>query len=255
MTYFIDRESYSHWYALYEHRIKKWNGVNDQMRWANIGGRLVVPQKSDKPPFWIWNSAMHQLYLSSYHINKNNVKYYIDAIKKYRINYLLGYVSSLHGVAITALEQNLDILELKLIITNAEPLLPYQRHAMETAFKCPVIQTYSSSEFSFGGNEYLDGNLYLWPEAGIVETIDETGNFTSPEYGGELVATGFINMAMPLVRFKTGDFIRIKSGSEMSTNYPLILILLKKLLAVWMILIRTDDGRIVGRLILYSRPI
>ncbi len=210
MTYYIDRDSYSHWYALYDLRIRQWNGVSEKDRWANIGGQLVVPQSSVRPPFWVWNAAMRQLYMSSYHLKTELIHQYVDALNKYKIKYLLGYVSSLYNLAYLAKEVGVRLPALKLVITNAEPLLAHQRIFTQEAYQCPVIQTYSGNEFAFGGNEALDGNLYLWPEAGIIEAVDEENNFVSPYTGGELVATGLINRAMPLIRFKIGDSIKLQ---------------------------------------------
>lgn len=247
MTFYIDRTSFSHWYALYDLRIKRWNGVDEKMNWATVAGQLIVLQKKVKPPFWVWNSAMHQLYMSSYHLNVENIKYYTEAIKEYKVKYLLGYVSSLYSIAFLSSKQKLEFPDLKLIITNAEPLQEQQRQFMQSVFKCPVIQTYSGNEFAFGGNEYLDNNLYLWPESGIVETIDENGNFNSPEIGGELVTTGLINKAMPLIRYKVGDYIKLKpeeSTKDNAFNFEVV----EEITGRIDDLIKTSDGRIVGRL-------
>jgi phenylacetate-CoA ligase len=247
MTYYIDRDSYSHWYALYDLRIKQWNGVSGNDRWANIGGQLVVPQSTVKPPFWVWNAAMNQLYMSSYHLKSELIQQYVNALKKYRITYLLGYVSSLYNLAYLAKEEGIGLPALKLVITNAEPLLSHQRSFMHETYQCPVIQTYSGNEFAFGGNEALNGSLYLWPEAGIVEVVDENNNFVSPYVGGELVATGLINPAMPLIRFKVGDSIKLRKPVR-ETSEKLNFEIIEEISGRTDDLVRSTDGRMVGRL-------
>lgn len=41
MSFWFTKDALSHWYALYEYRIKMWNGVSDKDNWANFGGQLV----------------------------------------------------------------------------------------------------------------------------------------------------------------------------------------------------------------------
>ena len=56
------------WYALFEARWRRWYGVSRQDRWAILGGQLVAPVQTRRPPFWVWNAALQQLYLTSYHL-------------------------------------------------------------------------------------------------------------------------------------------------------------------------------------------
>ncbi len=54
--------------------------------------------------------------------------------------------------------------------------------------------TYGLAELVVGAAECESGTLHLWPEVGEVECLD-----------GDLVATGLLNRAMPLVRYRVGD--------------------------------------------------
>jgi len=245
MNFLLDREALSIWYALYEHRIKRWNGVSDQDRWANVGGQLICRIDQKKPPFWVWNMPMKQLYLSSYHITSSNVGYYLNALKSHKIQYLLGYVSSIYSIVSIGTSQNLEFPKLKLIITNAEPLFQHQRQAISKAFSCPVIQTYSGCEFAFGGNEDLSGTMYLWPEAGVMEVVDEDGQVLPEGKVGNFVITGLINKAMPLIRYRLGDSGAIAPEDvSRSKNYPA----LQEITGRNDDLVYTIDGKLVGRL-------
>ena len=79
------------WYALFEARWRRWYGVTRGDRWAILGGQLVKPVREQKPPFWVWNAAMNQLYLSTYHLAPDIVPDYLDALAEYKITYLAGY--------------------------------------------------------------------------------------------------------------------------------------------------------------------
>src|SRR5262249_14602871 len=55
------------WFALYEARVRRWHGVSVRERWAIFGGQLVVPFTQTKPPFWVRNLALNQMYFSTHH--------------------------------------------------------------------------------------------------------------------------------------------------------------------------------------------
>ncbi len=247
MSFWFDREALSLWYAMYEHRIKKWNGVSDKDRWANIGGQLICPISQNKPPFWVWNAAMRQLYLSSYHITPQNTAHYARALLSHKVKYLLGYVSSIYNIARESIAQNLELPKLKVVITNAEPLLDHQREVISTAFGCPVVQTYSGCEFAFGGNEDLTGSMYLWPEAGVLEVVDANDQVLLRGQVGNFVATGLVNKAMPLVRYRVGDSGALK-GETPGDNGKRPFLELQEVTGRNDDLIYTSDGRMVGRL-------
>src|SRR5438093_4999529 len=57
------------WYALFEARCLRWNGVGRAERWAMLGGRLVTPITQRRPPFWVRNLGLNQLYMSVYHLS------------------------------------------------------------------------------------------------------------------------------------------------------------------------------------------
>jgi phenylacetate-CoA ligase len=76
-------ESVKYWYALNEARCRRWYCVTRSDRWAILGGQLIVPFGQRRPPFWVWNAGMNQLYMSSYHLAPELTKSYLDALVKY----------------------------------------------------------------------------------------------------------------------------------------------------------------------------
>jgi phenylacetate-CoA ligase len=60
------------------------------------------------------------------------------------------------------------------------------------------------AEMVTAASECQAGRLHLWPEAGIVETL-ENGQAVDPGSAGELICTGLINADMPLIRYRNGD--------------------------------------------------
>jgi len=197
------RETVRAWFALFEARCRRWHQVSRHDRWAILGGQLVAPVAQSKPPFWVWNAALNQLYLSSYHLSAQFIPAYLDALAKYRIRYLWGYTSSLYALAVEAIRLGRTDLKMTVALTNAEPVFDYQRQAIAQAFHCPVRETYGMAEIVAAASECEYSRLHLWDEVGIVETWD--GDMPVCGTTGDLICTGLLNADMPLVRYRTGD--------------------------------------------------
>jgi len=191
-------------YALSVARARGWYGVSRRDRWAMVGGQLVTPVEQRRPPFWVWNMALRQLYMSSYHLSPAFIPSYLDALARHGVTYLFGYTSSLYALAQEALRLGRRDLKMAVAITNAEPVFDNQREAIAEAFQCPVRETYGMSEMAVAACECQAGKLHLWPEVGLLEVL-EGDRPVSNGTTGDLVCTGLLNMDMPLIRYRVGD--------------------------------------------------
>ncbi|MBI3666347.1 MAG: phenylacetate--CoA ligase family protein [Acidobacteria bacterium] len=238
------RTTVREWYALFEARWRRWYGVSWHDHWGILGGQLVTPVSQRRPPFWVWNRALHQLYLSSFHLAPNLIPYYLDALRTYRVKYLLGYTSSLVALADEILCKGRTDLKMTVVVTNAEPVLDYQRRAIAEAFRCPVRETYGMAEIVAAASECQHGGLHLWPEVGLVELMED--NSPAPDHG-DLVATGLLNQDMPLIRYRVGDRASrnsIESLCPCGRTLPRIAAIEGRADDV----LYTADGRKIGRL-------
>src|SRR5207302_112055 len=121
-------------YALAAARARRWYGVLPGDRAARLGGRLVVPFAQRRPPFWVWNAAGRELYMSTFHLAPELVPHYLDALVRYRVVCLTGYTSSLVALAHEVLRAGRVDLRMKVVVTSAEPVGGDQRAAICAAF-------------------------------------------------------------------------------------------------------------------------
>ncbi len=236
------RETLRAWYALFEARWRGWHGVSRHDRWAILGGQLVVPVSRKKPPFWVHNWPMHQLYLSSYHLAPELVPDYVEEIQRFRPAYLWGYSSALYTLAEECRRLGVRDLRFRVILTNAEPLYDYQRSVIEDAFQTPVRETYGMTEMAAAAGECEQGHLHWFPDAGFVEILNQDSDGV-----GEVVATGLINQDMPLIRYRVGDCARPAPEGDLcpcGRKLPLLQQIEGRLDDV----IITPDGRRIGRM-------
>jgi phenylacetate-CoA ligase len=242
------RETSRSWYALFEARVRRWNGVTRSDRWAMLGGQLVVPIRQRRPPFWVWNAGMQQLYMSSYHLSPATIPAYLDAMRRHQVKYVLGYASSMATIAQLSLELGVPAPTLHVAISNAEPLLDSQRARISRAFGCTVRDTYGMAEIVAAGSECAEGRLHIWPEVGVTEILRDDANAGSAVADpGRLVSTGLLNFDMPLVRYEIGDRGKLVS-SQVTCDCRRLLPCIEAIEGRSDDLIITPEGRRIGRL-------
>jgi phenylacetate-CoA ligase len=238
------RETVRRWYALSEARWRGWYGVSRHDRWAILGGQLITPASRQRPPFWVWNAGLNQLYMSSYHLAPDYIPHYLNALIQHRVEYILGYTSSLYTLAQEVLRQQRRDIQMRVVITNAEPVFAHQRQAIAEAFQCPVRETYGMAEVVMAASECQAERLHLWPEVGITELVkDGDPGSTS----GEFVCTGLLNPDMPLIRYRVGDrgiLPAPETMCECGRSLPLLTEVEGRIDDA----LYTRDGRRVGRL-------
>ena len=195
------------YFALFDARTRRWNGLSRDQRWATLGGQQVVPPNSTRPPFWVFNAAMNQLYLSANHISPANIQYYFEALDRYNITHMIAYSSSAAVLAQEAIQAGLCKTSVKVVFTNAEPVYPWQRDVIGQGLGAKVRETYGMAETVAAATECEAGTLHLWPEVGWLEVFSDSEDspIAGGEYGGRYIGTSLLNMDMPLIRYEVGD--------------------------------------------------
>jgi phenylacetate-CoA ligase len=208
------------WWALVEVAIRNVAGVAQEVPRAMMGGRPVVRGDAHKPPYWRYNRRWRQLYLSAYHVSQATAGEYIQAIRAHGCQWITGYGSAIAALAESALRLGVPPLRLRAAIVSGDTLLPAMRASIEAFFQCRCFDSYGQAEGACMAMECPEGRLHVIPEAGLWEILREDG--TPCELGevGEIVATGLLNDAMPLVRYRLGDYAAWSSERDCSCGNP-----------------------------------
>lgn len=203
------------WSAAYEARVRHWAGVDRFMSRGMIGGRRILQDSQAQPPYYRYNFFEKQVYFSAYHISPQTVSDYLETIKKYKLDYMVGYAMSNFFLARFIKEQGFKAPQLKAVITSSEKLTQEMRDTFQEVYGCKTYDGYSGVEACGLITECEKGGLHISPEVGLFEIIDENGNEVAPGEMGEVVCTGFINYDQPLIRYRIGDYV-IKSDKKCS---------------------------------------
>jgi phenylacetate-CoA ligase len=191
-------------YAYFE-RLKRIAGIGPRDRVATFAGRTLVPSDQMLPPFWRRNVIARQLLLSSYHISESSVDSYIDALERFSPRLIDSYPSSLELIAKRILARGGAAVRPVAVITSSETLFPEVRAIIEAAFQCKVFDHYGSAEMVAFISECPASRYHVNEEFGHLELLDSDGHDVIDGEEGEIVATGYINSAMPLIRYRMGD--------------------------------------------------
>lgn len=192
-------------------RQKKWANCKVGNKHALLLGRVIVPIKQKKPPFWRMNYVQNQLWLSSFHLSDRNIPFYIQKLEKFSPKFLEGYPSTLFILARYLNSHNLT-LQLDAAFSSSETLYFHQREEIKKAFKCELYDFYGLAERVTFATECGEHNgKHLNSEYGITEFVDEKGVQMEAGKVGKIVGTSLHNFGMPLIRYMTGDLSSLKN--------------------------------------------
>jgi len=167
-------------------------------------------------PFYRYNYVEKQAYFSAYHISKQNVSNYIEGIRKYKLDYLEGYSSSIYFLARFAEEAHLKVPKLKAVMGSTDKLTFEMRETIQRVFQCEVFDSYNGVDLCNLISECPHHKLHIIPEVGIVEVVNEKGESCKPGETGELISTGLLNYDQPLIRYRIGDLVKLSIHQDCS---------------------------------------
>lgn len=194
--------------------MKEWAYTN--YLWSRVGykpnsSRLVLRGKvfrdqREKGADWQWDAFKRELSCNIFNMTQENLELYCRKIEKYKPEYIHGYMSAIM-VLCKYIEKRGMEHSFSGVLATSETMLPEQREYVEGILHTRVFSFYGHSERLIIAAECEYSTEYhVEPCYGVAEIVDRDGNeITEPGIEGELVATGFLNLDMPLIRYKTGD--------------------------------------------------
>jgi phenylacetate-CoA ligase len=131
----------------------------------------------------------------------------VGQLNAFRPALLASYASAL---AVLADEQRAGRLRISpiMIASGGELLLPAVRRRIETAFGCPVVDSYSASEALPLALPCRRGRQHVNADWFLVEPVDATG---APVPAGQrsdsVLVTNLANHVQPIIRYELGDSV------------------------------------------------
>ncbi|PYK00157.1 MAG: CoF synthetase [Verrucomicrobia bacterium] len=186
-------------------------GYFDGARLAVIRGRVTNSQAQGR--IASYDATRNWLMLSSYHLTPERLSDYLAAVEKFKPDFLHAYPSAALQLA-EYLEKfgHSWRLPLRGLLCGSERLTIPQKRLLERVFHCRAYRWYGHSERVVLAGEGAQSELfYFFPQYGFVE-------FGPPDGDGlrEVIGTSFHNLVMPLIRYRTGDYVRLAEPENIS---------------------------------------
>lgn len=168
--------------------------------------------------------TMNRTRFSAFAFDEGDLAKYWRECVSFQPDYFHGYVSMLEAFAGFVTERGYDgrRLRLKSVVATSEVLTPPQRRLIQSAFGAPVQVEYGCGEVGPIAYECETGSLHLLAPDLVVEVLRPDGNPVEPGEAGEIVLTDLNNRAMPLVRYRVGDFGTMGATCACGRAFPVL---------------------------------
>jgi len=186
-------------------------GYFDGARLAVIRGRVTNSQAQGR--IASYDATRNWLMLSSYHLTPERLSDYLAAVEKFKPDFLHAYPSAALQLA-EYLEKfgHSWRLPLRGLLCGSERLTIPQKRLLERVFHCRAYRWYGHSERVVLAGEGAQSELfYFFPQYGFVEFGPPDGDSLR-----EVIGTSFHNLVMPLIRYRTGDYVRLAEPENIS---------------------------------------
>jgi len=134
----------------------------------------------------------------------DNVERQLRILEDFKPDVIKGYSSSM-AILANFCKKKVVGVKPRLVFTGADLLTRKNRELISSAFECEVFDYYGCIEFNqlaWECNEHMGYHINI--ENVVLEFIKD-GEAVAPLEQGEIVCTGLVNYAMPLIRYRLGD--------------------------------------------------
>lgn len=175
-----------------------WYGVNIWDKNGYFWGYNIAKEKRWRVR--LFDDLQNRFRLFSY--DEGNIRRFIAKLNN--STYLSGYSSMIYEVAKIINAKGLDTsgFRLKMIKGTSEKIFDSYQTEVKKAFGQKIIGEYGAAESGIIAFECPEGNMHINMEGVIVE-----------EEGGEIIVTNLVAKSFPIIRYKLGDYIKLKPES------------------------------------------
>ena len=180
--------------------------------WERIGftsksSRILMREIEDKNKgICYFDGLKNELRIDISNMTPENMEIYCKAIERYKPDYIHGYPSATLQLC-KFIEKRGIKHQFKGVLPSSEGMSKEEGNYIKRVLNCPCLSFYGHTErLVMAGQCECSECYHVEPLYGYCELIDKNGEVIREEgKTGEIVATGFCNTGMPLIRYKTGD--------------------------------------------------
>jgi phenylacetate-CoA ligase len=233
------------------YRQLRWIGYRHGQRRAWLRGDVVCDAQPKDGRYWCRDWVGNMLMMSSYHLSNATIGAYIDELERFDPVVIHAYPSSVAALAawLNAAGRRYRGQALRGVMTSSETLEPAVRGAVEQAFGVRVFDWYGQAERVAAIGTCEHGSYHVLTDYSGVALLprERGGSGDGAQEVCELIGTTLNNVAMPLVRYRTGDTV-IPGAQDAPCPCGRVFPTVKAVVGRQEKILTLPDGRIVARL-------
>jgi phenylacetate-CoA ligase len=206
-------------------RANKYSAVLRAYFWAGykLGERvfLIKGLSETKKRDYGYDISSNKIFLNSSRMTKSNCIAVAKLIQKFKPHFFVGYARSFIDFINIIESEGISIPLPKGLFCFGESVSPQVRKYLETKLHTHMFDFYSHAENTVMICQHDDHYQYLTEDFFFPEILDEEGNIDANCYG-ELVGTSFYNYSMPLIRYKTRDYVTLANRKLSKYSFRMV---------------------------------
>jgi phenylacetate-CoA ligase len=186
-------------------RSLEWCGWFAGARTAHLWGADVDATRRRGLRGKVLNWMRNELFLNTFGASPNELAAFTGELRRFRPDFIVGYVSSLTTLALLLRERGIDDIRPRAIQSSAETLTEKQRRLIEETLHAPMFDRYGCREMGNIAHECsAHQGLHIFTDLHVVEVVRDGEPAPAGETGA-LILTNLDNYAMPFIRYAVGD--------------------------------------------------
>jgi phenylacetate-CoA ligase len=139
----------------------------------------------------------------------------LDRLERGRPSFVACYPSHLRAIADALGPGRARSLGIRAISVSSEPSTDAERLALGALFGCPVLDEFSTEELTRVAAQCRARRHHIFEDVVLVEVLRRDADVAvATSESGELVGTYLHNLAMPFIRYRQGDVVRVDDAGR-----------------------------------------
>lgn len=205
---------------VYYWRFWGWHGYRLHDRFAELSAESFLPIEKHGGRLFKFSRVTNRVLINSLLLSRANAPAYVALFKELRPSFLKGLPSNLYVFALLCRDLGEAGLRFRAVFSQGENLSPRQRSLIEEVFSSPVYDSYGHLERTVAISQCPAARYHVHSDYGFTEFLPPHREMTVPldlspsESVFEIVSSSLHNLAMPLLRYRTGDLAVVDADQK-----------------------------------------
>lgn|GEM_PF-498761 len=203
---------------VYYWRYLGWAGYKPGNTIAVLSSRFFIFRKRNSKAMHHFNFLTKELTINSLFFSHEYLDELAGIFRKFKPPFLKGIPLNLYLFALLFQKRSNHGISFKAIFSQGANLAQHQRELIEKVFRTRVFDSYGHMERTVAISQCPQGSYHVHSDYGIAELDEPSLPLANESEGGttvrEVIGTSLYNFSMPLIRYRTGDFVKVKRSPE-----------------------------------------